>query len=69
VAAVFAQMRRDAVGAGRDGELRGLHRIRMPAAARVTDGGDVVDIDAKAQMRNSRHVLIPVFKDAREVTL
>ena len=38
VAAVLAQMRGDAVGAGLDRELRGAHRIGMRAAARIADG-------------------------------
>ena len=49
VAAVLAQMRGDAVAAGRDRELGRAHRIGMPPAARIADGGDVVDIDAEAQ--------------------
>ena len=57
VPAILAQMRRDAVGAGLDREPRGPHRIGMPSAARVADGGDVVDVDAQAKMRNGRHVL------------
>ena len=51
VAAILAQMRGDAVGAGRDRELRRPHRIGMAPAARVADGGDVVDVDAEAQIR------------------
>ena len=58
VAAVLAQMRGDAVGARRDRQLGGAHRIGMPAAAGVADGGDVVDVDAEAQMRNRRHVVV-----------
>ena len=48
MAAVFAQMRRDAVGAGRNRDLGGLHRIGMLAAARIAHGSDVVDVDAEA---------------------
>ena len=51
VAAVLAQMRGDAVGARGHGELRGAHRIGMPPAPRIADGGDVVDIHAKPEMR------------------
>ena len=58
VAAILAQMRGDAVGAGLDRQLGGAHRIGMPPAARVADGGDVVDVDAEAQMRNRRHVVV-----------
>ncbi len=50
VPAVLAQVRGDAVGAGFDRELRRAHRIRMPSAARVADGGDVIDVDAEAKM-------------------
>ena len=53
VAAVLAQMRGDAVGAGLDRELGRAHRIGMPPAARVADGRDVVDVDAEAKMRES----------------
>ena len=49
VAAILAQMRGDAVGAGRDRELGRAHRIGMAPAARVADGGDVIDVDAEAQ--------------------
>ncbi len=55
VAPVLAQMGGDAVGACRGGEAGGPHRIGMAAAARVPDGGDVVDIDAEAEVA-SRHV-------------
>src|SRR5262245_20082189 len=47
VPAVLAQMRSDAVGAGLDRDQRGPHRIGMPAAARVTDSRDVIDVDAE----------------------
>ena len=50
MAAVLAQMRGDAVGAGLDRELGGAHRIGMAPAARIADGGDVVDIDAEAKI-------------------
>ena len=53
MAAVLAQMRGDAVGAGRDRELGRAHRIGMAPAARVADGGDVVDIDAEAKRSSS----------------
>ena len=49
VAAVLAQVRGDAVGAGRDRHHGRAHRIGMPSAARVADGRDVVDVDAEAQ--------------------
>ena len=56
VAAILAQMRGDAVGAGRDRDLRRLDRIGMPPAARVTHGRDVIDVDAEADGRKSGHV-------------
>ena len=52
VAAVLAQMRGDAVGAGGDGDLGGLDRIGMMPAARIAHGGDMVDIDAEADGRS-----------------
>ena len=58
VAAVLAQMRGDAVGAGLDCDLGGAHWIGPCATAGVTKGGDVVHIDAKAQ-RGSRHIFDP----------
>src|SRR5262249_56269475 len=36
VATVFPQMCRNAVGAGHNGDLGSLDRVRMPAAARIT---------------------------------
>jgi len=48
MAAILAQMRRDAVGAGGDGKFGGLERVGMAPAARVAHGGDVIDIDAEA---------------------
>ena len=53
VAAVFAQMRSDAVAADRRDDLRRTHRIRMIAAARVPDGRHVIDVDAQAQARRN----------------
>ena len=53
--AILAQMRGDAVGAGRDGDLRRAHRIRMPSATRIADGRDVVDVDAEPECRR-RHL-------------
>ena len=50
VAAILAQVRGDAVGARLHGQVRGAQRIGMAAAAGVADGGDVVDVDAEAQM-------------------
>ncbi len=55
MAAILAQMRGDAIGAGFDGGKRRAHGIRMPAASRISQGGDVVDVDAEAQGRSSGH--------------
>src|SRR5205809_7379 len=49
MAAVLAQMRGDAIGAGCDRGKRGAHRIGITARPRVAQRGDVIDIDAKAQ--------------------
>jgi hypothetical protein len=46
VAAVFAQMRGDAIGAGSDCDFGSLDWIGMPAAACVAHGGDVIDVHA-----------------------
>ena len=51
VAAVLAQMRGDAVGAGLHRQMGGAQRIGMAPAAGVADGGHVVDVDAEAQVR------------------
>ncbi len=49
---------------------RGAHRIGIPAAARVPDGGDVVDIDAEAQSRLIVHsVQIQAISRARSTEL
>ena len=59
VAAILAQMRRDAVGPRRDGDLGGVDRVRMGAAAGVAQGGDVIDIDAQSEVRDGRQVIDP----------
>ena len=46
--AILAQMGRDAVGAGRQGQLGGAHRLGIAGAARVPDRRHVVDIDAQS---------------------
>ena len=56
VAAIFAQMRGDAVGARFDGDQRRPHRIGQRAAARVAHGGDMIDVDPQTQ-RGHRMVL------------
>ena len=55
VAAVLAQMRGDAVGAGLDRGERRAHGIGTRSAARIAQGRDVIDIDAKAQRRSFGH--------------
>ena len=54
MAAVLAQMRGDAVAADRGDDLRRAHRIGMIAAARVADGGDMIDVDAQPQAATGR---------------
>ncbi len=53
VAAVFAQMRGDAIGAGSDCDFGSLDRIGMPAAACVAHGGDVIDVHAESDREDS----------------
>ena len=55
MAAILAQMRGDAVGAGLHRQQRGLDRIGMFAAPRVADRRHMVDIDPQAQ-RNGGHL-------------
>ena len=59
MAAVLAQVRRDAVGAGLDRKQRSLHGIGMASAARVADGRDVIDVDAEAECVSSHFVTQP----------
>ena len=47
MAAILAQMGGDAIGAGLFRQLRGTHRVGPRRAARVANGGHVIDIDAK----------------------
>jgi len=47
--AVLSQVRRNPVASGRDRKLGSAHGIRMTAATGVTNGGNVIDIDAKAK--------------------
>ena len=56
VPAVFAQMRRDAVGAGRCRHLRRAHRIGIGAAARVAHRRHVIDVHAEAEFGHRHHV-------------
>ena len=50
VPAVLAQMHRDAVRAGRLAEARGLERIGLVGAARLPNGGDVIDVDVEPHL-------------------
>ena len=50
VATVFAQMRRDAIGTGSRCHFRCPHRIGMIPAARVTNGGNMINVDAETQI-------------------
>jgi len=56
VATIFAQVRRDAVGTGFDCKESGLDGVGMAPAARVANGRDVIDIDAKADGGHCGHV-------------
>lgn len=49
VAAVFPQMRRDAVRPGARGLVRGPDGIWMTAAPRITNGRHVIDVDTEPQ--------------------
>ena len=73
VAAIFAQMRGDPVGAGGNGEQGRAQRIWHAAAARIAQGRDMIDIDAEAQRRDppsavhpfdfAHHRLCPQLRD------
>ena len=70
VAAVLAQVRGDAVGAGGLGELGGADRVGIGAAAGVAHGRDVVDVHAEPQPAEgvvSGHgaVSLPVMRSRR----
>jgi hypothetical protein len=45
--AILAQVRGNSVGASRNRRKRYSHHIRPIATARVSDGGDVIDIDSE----------------------
>ena len=62
VAPVLAQMRGDAVGAGRLRDLRGADRIGMQPAARVAERRDMIDVDAQSQP--FAHVAHPIAESA-----
>jgi hypothetical protein len=48
MAAVFAQMRRNAIRTGARGNLSGAHRVRQTATSRIPNGGHMVDINAQS---------------------
>ncbi len=47
---ILTQMRRDPVGPRRGRQFRRPHRIGKRAAARVADGGNVVDVHTEAEL-------------------
>src|SRR5689334_17514291 len=49
VASVLAQMRGYAVATGGNRQLCGTYRIGVAPTARVTDGGNVIDVDAETK--------------------
>ena len=51
--AVFAQMRRDAIGARTLRKNCSAHRIGIVAAARIAHRGNVIDVDAQAQFAHA----------------
>ena len=51
VAAILAQMRGDAVSARRDRGKGRAYRVGIAASSRITQRGDVVDIDSETQRR------------------
>jgi hypothetical protein len=53
-------MRGDAVGTRLDCKPRRAHRIGPLTAARVAQGGDVIDIDTEAQRRSSHEKLAEI---------
>jgi hypothetical protein len=50
MSAIFAQVDGDAVRASRRGDFSSTQWTRMDAAARIADGGDMIDVYAQAQM-------------------
>ena len=65
VAAIFAQMRRDAIGSSRDCGVRGSDRIGVAPAPRIPKRSHVIDIHPKAQMSVSGQCLPRTFTPAR----
>ena len=52
VTAVFTQVRRDPVGPGQGRGAGRAHGVRVAAAAGVSDGRDMVDVDAEPKVIN-----------------
>jgi hypothetical protein len=46
---ILAQMSGNTVAAGCDRKLGRAHRVGMTPAASISNGGDVIDIDAKTE--------------------
>ena len=67
MAPVLAQMRRDAVGAGRLGQARCAQGIGQGPAARVPHGGDVIDVDAETQGIGRSHTHLSRREDEETV--
>ena len=55
VAAIFAQVHGDAVGAGELDERRRPHRIGIRGAARLAQRGDVIDVDVELHAHGYTH--------------
>ena len=56
VTAILAQVCRNAVGTGRNGNFGSPDRVGMAPATRIAHCSDVVDVDAEADDGRSRHV-------------
>src|SRR5205823_11797939 len=69
VAAVLTQMRGDAVGAGFNRRERRPYRIRPLSAARVTQGGDVIDINSETQRGNGHFGTRETFGRSLDIIL
>ena len=55
---ILAQVSGDPVGAGRDRDLGGAHRVGMAPAARIAQRCDMIDVDAEAEGMNLRHAVV-----------
>ena len=56
---VFAKMRGDVVGAGRDRDFGGAQRIGMTPSPRIAQRGDVIDVDAETNGARLAHRVAP----------